>query len=87
VCLQTCSESGRSFTFGEARAACERLSVWLPAALGLRQGDALGLLLPNGPDFAIAFLAAASAGIVVTPANPLYTAGILIEISKLSSLF
>ncbi|XP_059482537.1 uncharacterized protein LOC132200818 [Neocloeon triangulifer] len=69
----TCSATGRSFTFGEARAACERLSISLPATLGLKQGDVVGVVLPNMPEYAITFLGATSAGLIVSPANPLYT--------------
>ncbi|KAF4523515.1 hypothetical protein B566_EDAN004586 [Ephemera danica] len=66
--------TGCSFTYGEARAASERLSVSLPDSAGLQPGDVLALVMPNSPEFAFALLGAAAAGIVVTPANPLYTA-------------
>jgi len=44
-------------------------------AVGLRQGDVLGILLPNIPEYAIAIHGAIEAGIIVTFANPLYTPG------------
>jgi len=40
------------------------------------EGDVLALVMPNMPEFPIILLGAAAAGIVTTPANPLYTHGI-----------
>lgn len=42
--------------------------------LGVQKGDRLALYLPNCPQFVIAYLAAAAAGAVVVPFNPLYSA-------------
>jgi len=47
--------------------------------VGLGQGDVVGLLLPNIPEYAIATHGAIEAGIIVTFANPLYTPGGLIS--------
>ncbi|KAF4523514.1 hypothetical protein B566_EDAN004585 [Ephemera danica] len=41
---------------------------------GLKPGDAIGLVMPNCPEFALTLLGAAGAGLIVTPANPAYTA-------------
>jgi long-chain acyl-CoA synthetase len=41
--------------------------------LGLQRGDRVALLLPNCPQFLIAFYGALKAGAVVTAMNPLYT--------------
>jgi hypothetical protein len=73
--LQTCGSSGRSYTYGQTRALCRRFANALLGAVGLRQGDVLGLLLPNIPEYVIAIHGAIEAGIVVTFANPLYTPG------------
>jgi acyl-CoA synthetase (AMP-forming)/AMP-acid ligase II len=43
------------------------------AAAGIRKGDAVGLLGPNGAAWAVAFHALAALGAVVTPVNPLFT--------------
>jgi acyl-CoA synthetase (AMP-forming)/AMP-acid ligase II len=51
--------------------------------VGLKQGDVIGLLLPNIPEYVIAIHGAIEAGVVVTFANPLYTAG---EVTSKSSL-
>ena len=41
--------------------------------LGLQRGDRVALMLPNCPQFLIAFYGALKAGAVVTAINPLYT--------------
>ncbi|HEV8536775.1 MAG TPA: long-chain fatty acid--CoA ligase [Candidatus Limnocylindria bacterium] len=42
--------------------------------LGVKKGDRVALVLPNTPQFVIAFYGALRAGAVVVPCNPLYTA-------------
>ena len=42
--------------------------------LGVQPGDRVALFLPNCPQFAIAFLAAAQIGAIAVPFNPLYSA-------------
>lgn len=44
------------------------------AAAGLRKGDAVAVVLPNGPEFIVLLLALARAGIIAAPLNPAYTA-------------
>lgn len=41
-------------------------------ALGLRKGDRLCLLLPNRPEYSIAWMAASMLGVVLSPMNPSY---------------
>jgi long-chain acyl-CoA synthetase len=43
------------------------------AALGVRRGDRVALLLPNCPQFLVAELGGWKIGAIVTPLNPLYT--------------
>ena len=43
------------------------------AALGVRRGDRVGLLLPNCPQFFIAQFGAWKLGAIVAPLNPIYT--------------
>ena len=43
------------------------------AALGVKQGDRVGLLLPNCPQFFIAQFGAWKLGAIVAPLNPIYT--------------
>ncbi|XP_065346026.1 uncharacterized protein LOC135943431 isoform X2 [Cloeon dipterum] len=75
----TCAISGKSLTFGQTHGAFDRLSVNLPAKFGLRQGDVVGLVLPNMPEFAIVFYGCLAAGLVVSPANPIYTSDELLK--------
>ncbi len=42
--------------------------------LGVKKGDRVGLVLPNTPQFVIAFYGALRAGATVVPCNPRYTA-------------
>ena len=54
--------------------ALERASARFAAALagmGLRAGDRIALLLPNSPQFVLAYFVALRAGVVVVPTNPL----------------
>ncbi len=64
--------SGRTITYGELGALIAAMRGGL-VARGFGKGDALGIYLPNLPEYAIAFHAAASAGGRATTANPLYT--------------
>jgi acyl-CoA synthetase (AMP-forming)/AMP-acid ligase II len=41
-------------------------------SFGIRQGDRVGIVLPNGPEFVISFLAASAVAAAV-PLNPVYT--------------
>jgi long-chain acyl-CoA synthetase len=42
-------------------------------SLGVKKGDRVAIVLPNTPQFVIAFYGALRAGAVVVPCNPLYT--------------
>ncbi len=61
---------GAVLTHGGLRAEVDRLAGRL-RALGLRADDRIAIVVPNGPEMAIAFLAAASAG-CAAPLNPKY---------------
>src|SRR5262249_40036666 len=54
-----------SLTFGEALDQSERLAAAL-AARGMRRGDVVMVQLPSGPDFLIAYYAAARIGAVLS---------------------
>ncbi len=43
-------------------------------SMGVRKGDRVAIMLPNTPQFVVAFFGALRAGAVVVPCNPLYTA-------------
>ncbi|CAH0400232.1 unnamed protein product [Chilo suppressalis] len=70
----TCGISGRSYDYGMMRMMIDRCASGLIAALSLQPGDRIGLILPNLPEFAVLIHGAMRAGLVVTFANPLYTA-------------
>merc|ERR1719319_1323023 len=68
-----CGMTGRQYTYGLARGMATKFGSAL-ARLGARRGDVLGMVLPNIPEFPIAFLGAVGAGLTVTTANPTYRA-------------
>src|SRR5262245_44509231 len=59
--------------FGEAERRSRRLARGLLAA-GVAKGSRVALLLPNGPDWVLAWLAAARSGALVVPLNTFYQA-------------
>ena len=63
---------GARVTYGElARLSDACASAF--AALGIKKGDRVGLLLPNCPQFFIAQFGAWKLGAIVAPLNPIYT--------------
>ncbi len=62
-----------SLTYAELDRLADRFATGLQS-LGVRKGDRIALLLPNCPQFVIAFFGALRAGAIVVPCNPLYTA-------------
>jgi long-chain acyl-CoA synthetase len=64
---------GRRLTYAELLKETERFSAVL-SRLGVERGDRVGLLLPNCPQYVIAYYATARLGAVIVGNNPLYTA-------------
>jgi 4-coumarate--CoA ligase len=64
--------TGRALTYGELDTAVRQLAGGL-VALGFAKGDAVAILAPNLPEYAIVFHGVAYAGGVVTTINPSYT--------------
>jgi acyl-CoA synthetase (AMP-forming)/AMP-acid ligase II len=64
--------TGRRLTYGALLDATRCAAAGL-AGLGIRRGDVVALMLPNCPEFAIAFHAVLRLGAIVTPVNPAYT--------------
>jgi len=64
--------SGAVTTFAELAARVGAVASGL-AAEGIRPGDKVGILAPNGPEWPVAFHAVVSLGAIVTPINPLLT--------------
>ena len=65
--------TGRTLTYAQLATGMRCMAVGL-GKRGMRKGDVFAILLPNLPEFAIAFLGVAMAGGVVTTMNPLMTA-------------
>jgi len=62
----------RRLTYGDLIAEVEQFARAL-ASLGIRKGDRVGLVLPNCPQFVVAFYAIQRLGAVAVGNNPLYT--------------
>jgi len=68
-----CGMTGRQYTYEMA----EQLAVKFGSAMirmGAERGEVIAFLLPNIPEFPIAFLGCAGAGLTVTTMNPTYKA-------------
>ncbi len=63
---------GATTSFRELHDRVERFAAALQS-LGIRKGDRVALMLPNCPQFAVAFYGALRAGATVLGLNPLYT--------------
>ncbi len=63
---------GRRRSYRSLRADVDRFAAGLQG-VGVRPGDRVALMLPNCPQFVIAFFGTLRAGGVVVPCNPVYT--------------
>jgi long-chain acyl-CoA synthetase len=63
---------GRNLTFSELLSETERCSAAL-AGLGVGRGDRVALVMPNCPQYLIAYYATMRLGAIVVGNNPLYT--------------
>lgn len=63
---------GKHMSYRQVKQASDRFAAGLQT-LGVRRGDRVALLLPNSPQFIIAYYGILKAGAVVVPLNPLYT--------------
>ena len=64
---------GATLTFREIKTRTDRLAKAL-VKLGIRQGDRVGIMLPNCPQYIVAAFATLRLGGVVVNINPIYTA-------------
>jgi len=62
----------KSLTYRQLVAEAEQFAKAL-ASMGVKKGDRVGLLLPNSPQFVVAFYACQRLGAVAVGNNPLYT--------------
>src|ERR1035438_9091302 len=58
--------------YGDLLLRVRRCAAGLEAR-GVGEGDCVAAVLPNGPDFIVAFFATAALGAIFLPLNPLYT--------------
>ena len=65
--------SGRQYTYTQLYQAIQGCAAGLHAR-GIRKGDVIGIVSPNCPEFAIAFLGASVIGAIASTVNPLSTA-------------
>ncbi|CAI0421510.1 unnamed protein product, partial [Linum tenue] len=72
------SLSGQILTYADVHLTARRVAAGLDS-LGVKQGDVIMLLLPNCPQFVLAFLGASFRGAIATAANPFFTPA---EVSK-----
>ena len=63
-----------SFTFSGARSLARSFESGL-VRMGAQAADVVAIVLPNMPQYALAFMGAAEAGFVITTLNPTYTSG------------
>ncbi|WP_206313519.1 AMP-binding protein [Streptomyces coryli] len=63
---------GRRIRYRALQRAADRFAAGL-RRLGVEPGDRVALVLPNCPQFAVAFFGTLRAGAVAVPVNPLYT--------------
>src|SRR5438046_2928257 len=64
---------GRHITYKVLLSETEKFSALL-AKLGVQAGDRVGLILPNCPQYVIAYYATVRLGAIIVGNNPLYTA-------------
>ncbi len=64
---------GARITYRDMDRIVDRLAAGL-SHLGINKGDRVGILIPNTPQFVMAFFAVLKLGAVVVATNPLYTA-------------
>ena len=64
---------GKTLTYAQLLAETEKFSAAL-TQLGVKQGDRVALILPNCPQYVIAYYATVRIGAVIVGNNPLYTA-------------
>lgn len=64
---------GKELSYAKIKELSDRFAA-SAHVLGVEKGDRVALLLPNSPQFVIAYYGLLKAGAVIVPLNPLYTA-------------
>jgi 4-coumarate--CoA ligase len=66
--------NGRQYTYDMVRGLSRKFGSAL-IDMGGKRGDVLGMVVPNIPEFPIAFLGASYVGVTLTTMNPTYRPG------------
>ena len=66
--------TGRQYTYEMAHGMSKQFGSALKR-IGAKQGDCIGMVVPNIPEFPIAFLGACGVGVTITTMNPTYRPG------------
>ncbi|XP_040583770.1 uncharacterized protein [Lepeophtheirus salmonis] len=66
-----CGMTGRTYTYEMVHSLSQKFGSAL-LRLGAKKGDVMGLVVPNIPEFVIAFMGCASIGVTLTTMNPTY---------------
>jgi long-chain acyl-CoA synthetase len=74
------TEAEREISYGELLALVEKAAAFHGA--GVKKGDRVGLMLPNCPEYVVAFFGAVRIGATTTQVNPLYVGPELEHIFK-----
>lgn len=77
---------GREITYAQLEEQSGRLAAALPGRLGATPGQPVGVLMPNRPEFLVAILAIARAGLVAVPIPASATAREVVHIAEDSGL-
>ena len=76
---------GKHLTFREIKEQSDKLATAL-ARLGIKQGDRVGIMLPNCPQYLISTFALFRLGVTVVNVNPIYTPREVLVVAKDSEM-
>ena len=76
---------GKHLTFREVKEQADKFATAL-SRLGIRQGDRVGIMLPNCPQYIVATFALLRLGVTVVNVNPIYTPREVLVVAKDSEM-
>lgn len=76
---------GAHLTYGEIKEQADKFATAL-ARLGIKQGDRVGIMLPNCPQYLVAAFAVLRLGATVVNVNPIYTPREVLVVAKDSAM-
>jgi long-chain acyl-CoA synthetase len=76
---------GKQLTFSELKKQSDQFATALDR-LGIKQGDRVGIMLPNCPQYLVATFAAFRLGAIVVNVNPIYTPREILVVAKDSGM-